>query len=96
MNTQEVNQAGLQVAEAVSERYGCDALGFEVGRRDGDSLWVKLTIATVDFTGSEMFKIPLHLANRLTGPHHIQARLELAGLMQQSFKNFTKGSRTFS
>jgi hypothetical protein len=78
MNIQEVNQVGLQVAEAISERYGCDVLGFEVGRRDGDSLWVTLTIATLDFTGSEMFKIPLHLANRLTGAQHIRARLELA------------------
>jgi hypothetical protein len=94
MHTRELNQVGLQVAEAVSERYGCDAMGFEVGRRDGDSLWVKLTIATVNFTGSEMFKIPLHLANRLTGTQHIQARLELADLMHRSFRNFTGNSST--
>jgi hypothetical protein len=92
MDTQAVNQVGLQVAEAVSERYGCDAPGFEVGRRDGDSLWVKLIIATVDFTGSEMFRIPLYLAHRLIGAHHIQARFELGELMQSSFRNFTGSS----
>jgi hypothetical protein len=89
MNIQEVNQVGLQVAEAISKRYQCKAVGFQVGRRDVDSLWVKLTIATVERTDYEMFRIPLHLANRLMGAQHIQARLELADLMQQSFRNFT-------
>jgi hypothetical protein len=96
MNIQAVNQVGLQVAEAVGELYGCDAIGFAIGRSDGESLWVTLTMATIKRTDYEMFKIPLHLANRLTGAQHIQARLELADLMQQSFKNFTKGGRTFS
>jgi hypothetical protein len=79
------------VAEAVSEGYGCDAIGFAVGRHDGDSVWVTLTMATIKHTDYEMFKIPLHLANRLIGPHHIQARLELADLMERSFRNFTRG-----
>jgi hypothetical protein len=91
MNIQTLNQVGLEVAEAVSEWYGCSALGFEAGRRDGDSIWVKLTLSTDKLTDSEFFKIPLHLAYRLTGAQHVQARLELVDLLQRSFKNFTGG-----
>jgi hypothetical protein len=91
MNIQILNQIGQEVAEVVSDWYGCTVISFEAGRRDGDSIWVKLTLSTDKFTGSEYFRIPLHLAHRLTSPDHIQEQLELADLLRPSFKNFTRG-----
>jgi hypothetical protein len=88
MRMEIINQVGLEVAKATGEPYGCKVTVFEVQRYEGNALCFSITLVGDHKAGIASGKIPLPLADSLTGANDFQARLELANILQKPLKSF--------